>query len=303
MPPLAYLNGAFIAADQAAIRLDDAGFVLGATVTEQLRTFDGRLFRLDEHLARLQRSLEIVEVTLPMPLASLADSAAELVRHNHALLEPGDDLGLAILVTPGAYAAFSAGGDYGPTVCLHTYPLPFQGWAEKYRTGHSLVTTPIEQVSSRCWPAELKCRSRMHYYLAQRYAQRIEPGAQPLLKDQEGQVTETPTANLVIYRRDEGLISPPRERILSGVSRSVLMELAALENIPFRERRIDADDVRNCDEALLTSTPYCILPVTRFEGHSLGSGRPGEVYQRLLQAWSRLVGFDIAAQAERFQAR
>src|SRR5687767_1819668 len=100
MQPLAYLNGSWIPADQASVKVDDSGFVLGVTVTEQLRTFAGRLFRLEEHLGRLRRSLEMIEVDPPLPLADLAKIATELAERNHALLAAGDDLGLAILVTP-----------------------------------------------------------------------------------------------------------------------------------------------------------------------------------------------------------
>jgi branched-subunit amino acid aminotransferase/4-amino-4-deoxychorismate lyase len=299
MQPLAYLNGNWIGADQAVIRLDDAGFVLGVTVTEQLRTFAGRLFRLEEHLARLRQSLEIIGVDPPMPLDELGKAAIELARYNYGLLAQGDDLGLAMLVTPGVYAAFSSREEPSPTVCLHTYPLPFRLWAAAYQTGLSLVTTPFEQVSPRCWPRQLKCRSRMHYYLAERHAQRIEPGSRPLLLDEEGRVTETPTANLLIYRQSEGLISPPRETILPGISLDVVEQLAAAEGIGFHERPLEPADVSRADETLLTSTPYCLLPVTRFNRQPIGKGQPGPIYRRLLARWNELAGIDIAVQANR----
>ena len=124
-------------AREAVVPVSDAGFVQGTTVAEQLRTFHGRLFRLDQHLQRLAASLEIVGVDPGISIAELADVAQSLVRHNHVLLAPGDDLGLSILVTPGPYGSMAAMvpevAGQGPTVCLHTYPLPFHLWAEKYR--------------------------------------------------------------------------------------------------------------------------------------------------------------------------
>ena len=175
--PLAFLNGRWIPASAAAVPVSDAGFILGATVAEQLRTFAGQLFHPDDHLARLFHSLEIIGLNPGMTPAEFAETARELVAHNHAILAPGDDLGLSIFVTPGTYPAYGnepvlsnfethdqPPGPAHPTVCLHTYALPFHLWARKYREGQALVTTEVEQVSPRCWPAGLKCRSRMHYY-------------------------------------------------------------------------------------------------------------------------------------------
>src|SRR5215213_5086883 len=101
--PVANLNGAWVPASQAAIPVTDAGFMQGVTVAEQLRTFGGKLFELPRHLARLARSLEIVGIELPISLDELAARAHEVVARNHALLQPGDDLGLSMFVTPGTY--------------------------------------------------------------------------------------------------------------------------------------------------------------------------------------------------------
>lgn len=298
--PVAYLNGRFVPASDAAISVWDAGFVLGATVTEQLRTFGGRLFRVEEHLARLQRSLEIAGIELNRPLAALADVAVELVAKNHPLLPAGHDLGLAVLVTPGPYATLAGiAVEPGPTVILHTYPLPFAQWASKYERGERLVLTSVEQVPSRCWPSELKCRSRMHYYLADRAADAIEPGAKALLLDEAGRVVETAIANVLLFCAHEGLLSPRRECVLPGISLGAVADLAARLDVPLRYRDLLPNEVATADEVLLTSTPYCLLPVTRFCGKPIGTGTPGPMYHRLLAAWSDLVGLDIAAQAQR----
>ena len=126
---LAFLNGEFVLASALGVPVYDAGFVLGATVTEQLRTFNGQLFRLEAHLERLRRSLEIVEIELPIAWSALASAADFLAHQNHCLVEPGDDRGLAIFVTPGAYAAIADGRDDGPMVAMHTFRLPFERWA------------------------------------------------------------------------------------------------------------------------------------------------------------------------------
>jgi branched-subunit amino acid aminotransferase/4-amino-4-deoxychorismate lyase len=301
--PQAYLNGKWIPAAAATVPVGDAGFVLGATVAEQLRTFGGRLFHLDDHLTRLEHSLRIVGVDPGMARDELAAVAEQLAACNHRLLAPGDDLGLSIFVTPGDYPAYSPPGPARPTVCLHTYPLPFRLWAAKYREGQALVTTDVEQVSPRSWPASLKCRSRMHYCLADKQAAAVDPQARALLLDAQGFVTEASTANLVIYNAAEGLVSPPGSKILHGISLSAAAEFARRLGIGAGERELATDDVAAAEEAMLASTPLCLLPVTRLNGRPIGDGNPGPVFRRLLSAWSEAVGIDIAAQAERFAHR
>ena len=226
-----------------------------------------------------------------------------MVAQNHRLLTPGDDLGLSIFVTPGPYAAYGPPAPARPTVCLHTYPLPFRLWAQKYRTGQALVTTGVEQVSSRSWPASLKCRSRMHYYLADREAGRIEPGARALMLDSEGRVVEASTANVMIFNAAGGLIAPPPAGVLPGISMSQIADLARSLGIPYARHDLWPEDVAAADEILLTSTPFCLLAVTRFNGRDVGAGLPGKTFHDLLAAWGKAVDLDLVAQAERFAGR
>jgi branched-chain amino acid aminotransferase len=302
--PLAYLNGQLLPAAQAAIPVFDAGFVLGATITEQLRTFGGELFRLPEHLARLHASLETAGIQPRESLHDFADIASRLVAQNKSLIDADDDLGLCIFVTPGFYTAMAEGvRDDGPTVGLHTYRLPFHLWADKYAAGVALRTTPIQQVPSECWPASLKCRSRMHYFLADQEAAKAEPGSRALLLDEHGLVSEASTANVVAYYQDEGLVSPPTSHALPGISLEVVKELGGRFSIPFVARDLTPNEFGRSDEAFLTSTPNCLLPVITFNGKPIGGGKPGTIFQKLLAAWNEMIGLDIAAQAGRFSRR
>lgn len=300
--PMAYLNGSFIPTSQALLPVSDGGFVQGTTVAEQLRTFAGRLFRVDAHIERLFHSLSIVEVDPQLTPGELARIANELVARNHPMLAAGDDLGLAMFVTPGPYAAM-VDQPGAPTVCLHTFPLQFRQWAAKFARGESLVTTDVEQVPDACWPPELKCRSRMHYYLADRHARRKSPGSRALMLDASGHALEATTANIVLYRQAEGLVMPPTNRILPGISQAVLVEIAAESGIATTHRDLLPDDVATADEVFLTSTSPCMLPVVRLNDRPIGSGRPGPVYQASMAAWSARVGVDIIAQAQQFAAR
>jgi len=301
---IAYLNGSLLPASRAVLPVTDSGLVMGAAITEQLRTFAGKLFRVEAHLERLRHSAVIVGLEEKVDWNELARVAERLVERNHGLLAPGDDLGLSVFITPGTYPTFaSSSSPPAPVVCMHTYPLPFRLWAEKYTTGQSLVTTSVEQIPSSCLPPELKCRSRMHYYLADREATQIEPGARALLLDHEGRVMETSTANIVLYREGEGLVAPPSDRALRGISLETVGELAERLGMVFARHDLFPEDVARADEVLLCSTPLCLLPVTRFNGTPIGDGKPGVVFGRLLEAWSELVGVEPASQARRFAQR
>ncbi len=289
--PLAFRNGELIPAHQLTVAVNDPGFVQGATVAERMRTFHGKLFRLEEHLDRLQRSLATVGITLPYRWSQLAEAADQLVAHNHALLDAGSDLGLCIFVTPGC--------GQGPLTGMHTNQLDFRSFAEKYRSGQKLAITEIRQVPTACWPAELKCRSRMHYYLADRLAAQQIPGARALLLDLEGYVSEASTANLLAYSKQDGFVSPPLEKILPGISMSVVQELAQQLNIPFVYRNLDVPAFLAADEILLTSTSPCVLPVASVDRNVIGDGRPGVMFSRLHESWNQLVGIDIQDQARR----
>lgn len=300
---LAYFQGRYVPYSEVRLRPYDAGFVQGTTVGEQLRTFAGRLYRFDEHLARLRRSLDIVGVETGLSDADWREIADRLIEANHPRLADGDDLGLSIFVTPGVYAAFASGEQGGPTVCVSTFPVAFDQFASRYEQGQPLVVTDVRQVPSDCWPAELKCRSRMHYYLADLAARRIQPGARALLLDHDGYVCEASTANVVAHFPGAGLVSPPKAKILPGVSVAALFALAAEAGVRTTERSLTVDELRRADEILLTSTSPCVLPVTELDGRPVGTGRPGPVFERLIEAWSRQVGVDIRAQALKFARR
>jgi len=295
-----YWRGQWVGRSQWTVPYFDAGFVLGTTVTEQLRTFGGKLFRLDEHLERLERSLQIVGIAPPLSIARMRELAEETVARNLDRIAEGSDLGIGMLVTPGAYRALAPPGAPEPLVGIYAYPLPFHTWATKYSTGQAVVISDVQQVPGECWPAELKCRSRMHYYLADRQAAAREPGSRAILLDQQGHIVEATTANLVIYRRGEGLVSPPKEKILAGISVAALSELAGRLEIPFGYRDILPAEMSEADEALLTSTSICMLPVVRCNGQPIGEGRPGPVYRQLLDAWRAEVRVDFVQQARRF---
>ncbi len=293
----AYLNGRWIPDTELSIGVDDLGFLVGATVTERLRTFRGQVFRLNEHLSRLRNSLEIVGLPAEEITAEIGGAITEFIERNRPLLTADDDWSISAFATPGTSSAGP------PTVCVHGYPLPFARWASQFEDGVRVVISEVRQIPSQSLPPELKCRSRMHYYLADKRAAAAQPGARAILLDEEGFVAEATTANVLIWREAEGLVSPPPRHILFGVSLRVVQELATKLEVPFVKRPLSVEDLRSADEAMLTSTSVCLLPVIECDGRPIGTGRPGPNYRRLLAAWSELVDTDIAEQARRVAAR
>jgi branched-subunit amino acid aminotransferase/4-amino-4-deoxychorismate lyase len=293
----AYLNGSWIPDGELSIGVDDIGFLLGATVTERLRTFGGKVFRLAEHLQRLRHSLEIVGLPVEEVANQIGAAVVEFVDRNRALIAVDDDWSVLAFATPGTSSAGP------PTVCVHGYPLPFSRWAAQFEEGVRVVISRVRQIPPQSLPPELKCRSRMHYYLADRQAHAAEPGARAILLDEDGYIAEATTANVLLYRHGEGLVSPPPEHILFGVSVGVVQELAAKLGTPFVQRPLTVDELRAADEVMLTSTSVCLLPVVACDGRAIGDGQPGPRYRQLLAAWSALVGTDIAEQARHFAAR
>jgi branched-subunit amino acid aminotransferase/4-amino-4-deoxychorismate lyase len=100
-----------------------------------------------------------------------------------------------------------------------------------------------------------------------------------------------------------GFVSPPRDKILPGVSVATLEDLAGQLRIPFVHRDLSVEDIWTADEAFLSSTSPCLLPVVAVDGRPIGSGQPGPVFRRAIEAWSQLVGVEIVEQARRFATR
>jgi branched-chain amino acid aminotransferase len=296
--PLAFFKDSWIPDHDLSIPIDDLGFSLGTTVIERLRTFGGQVYRAEAHLERLRRSLEIVGWDAKGLCTKIARALQEFQQKNAVHFVAGDDWSLVTFVTPGNSPSAT-----DPTVCVHGFPLPFHNWAEQYVSGTQAVIVTTRQVSENCWPPELKCRSRLHYYLADREADSMIRGARGILLDQKGFVGEGTTANVVAYYKHRGLVTPPRTKVLPGVSQQVLYELAAELGIDQVEEDILPAQLAEADEIFFTSTSICMLPVTRLNDQPVGNGQSGQVFQQLINAWSQRVGIDIVEQAQQFAER
>jgi branched-subunit amino acid aminotransferase/4-amino-4-deoxychorismate lyase len=294
--PIAYLNGRYVPIDDARLHVFDLGIVGGTSVTEMARTFGHVPFRLPQHLDRLMASCDCVGLDVGLIPSELNAICERVVRENSATIPKHHDLGLIVFVTAGMNLTYvgRTGMTPGCTVCVHTFPLPFELWANMYDVGQHLVTVPTRSIPDAVINARVKHRSRMHWHIAGREAREIAPHAAAVLTDGDGRLTETASGNLCAV--DGTTIITPLSNVLEGISRDVVAELASSLGLEFIHASLTPDELSRADEAFVTSTPHCLVPVTRFNQSPIGDGRPGPVFKRLIEAWNLLVGIDIVAQ-------
>jgi branched-subunit amino acid aminotransferase/4-amino-4-deoxychorismate lyase len=260
------------------------------------RTFHRKPFKLATHIARLYRSLRYTRIDVGLTPEELTDISLRVLEMNFPLTDT-EELGLVHFATPGimAYYADVDPSAVKPTLCAHVFPLRFQPYKRFFLEGVHVVTPSIRHVPPQCYDPKMKYRSRMHFYLADQEIAQSHPGAIALLLDLDGNVTETGGANFLIAQ-DGAIHAPTLRNTLNGVSRQTIAEICAQLGIPFIERDILTFDVMNADEAYLATTPICLAPVVKINNAPIGSGKPGPLLKRILQAWNEMVGLDIVAQ-------
>lgn len=289
--PIVYVNGHLVPASQATVSVFDRGFRMGDGVFDTARTFGHRPYKLPEHLERLYRSLHYIQVDPGMSMEDMEARTLQVVEHNVAFLQPHDDVWITQVVSRGPLRTSGA-----PTVVILTEPLPFATFARYHKVGISLVTPGIRHTPAQSVEPRAKTVSRMNLVLAEMEAQQRDAEAWALLLDLNGNITEYTSGNFFMVRKG-GLWTPFERNALGGIARETVFELAADLGIPCREADLTPYDVYNADEAFITSTSKCILPVGRLNGIRVGKHVPGPLTQRLLETWSARVEVDIVEQA------
>jgi branched-chain amino acid aminotransferase len=291
--PIAWINGEYKPISEAALHVFDKGIVHGASVTEMLRTFRHQPFRVEEHLDRLFDGIDAAAFEVFVTKPELRVILKTVVQHNVALIPASHDLGIIVFATGGTNLTYVGwtGERAECSICIHTFPLPFELWAEGMFKGKHLVIPSVRAIPSECIDPRIKHRSRLHWILADQEAGKTKPGASALVLDLAGRITETSSGNFFAVIDDE-IITPSPERCLAGISQAVVRELAEELNIPFRTEDLTPEDLKNASEAFTSSTPYCLMPVAAVDDVSFGKV-PGPVYQKLIAAWNDLAGVDI----------
>jgi len=296
MNNLAYLKGEFIPADECKLAIYDSGIVIGAAVTDFLRTFNQKPYRIKDHVERFYSSCRYACIEPPVSIVETMEISNRLIENNSTLLKPGEELGLVFYITAGenwVYAG-SAGmpARMTPTYVQHTFKLPFFLWKDLFINGIHCVTPSVRHFPPACLSSKIKNRNRLHMWIGDHEAHLSDPKAVGLFLDTDSNITETGGSNFVIYRNGT-VVSPHRRNILWGISLQVLTEILEDMKIPFREEDIQTYDVINADEAWMPTTPYCMAPVVRINGIPIGNGKPGAMWRRIIDKWSQLAGKDI----------
>jgi branched-chain amino acid aminotransferase len=266
-------------------------------VTESTRTFNHKPFRLRDHLVRLYKSLKVTRMDPGLDMAEMERVTLDVVARNMPLYDEKTDLWIVHNVSRGAYPP---SGDQSVkrrgTVIIHTAPLDLTYWAEFYVRGCHAVTPPSRVTPFVSLDAKIKNRSRMGYTLAELEVKLVDPRAQGILLDPNGYLAENKGGNFFVVA--DGILRTPRTvNALAGITRDTTLMLARGLGLGTVECDLQPYDVYTAEEAFFTSTPYCIMPATRFNGLPVGDGKVGATTQALLRAWSEHVGQDIVSTA------
>ena len=294
---IAYLNGQWVPWSEVKIDPADRGFLVADVVFDVARTFNGKTFRMKDHVDRLYRSLKYVRIDPGLTSNEMLDICEEAVRRNEHLREEGNDFYVRPFITrgPGRWA-HTAGP---PTVCVRIYPLDYARYASSFEKGASGVITRTRSYPAESLEPKVKHHSRMNFNLAELEAADVDPDSWPILTDLDGNITEG-TINSVFLITDGVIRTPGDEDILQSMSRGTVFDLAKQLNIPVVAESLQPYDLYTADEAFFSFTGPGILPVTRVDKRQIGDGDPGPITQQLLAAWSEKVGLDIVDKAIRF---
>jgi len=294
---LAYINGEFFPEAEAKISIFDSAVMLGDCVTESTRTFAGQPFKLREHIDRLYKSLKVCRYPQELTPDEMEAATLEVFERNRPAYGPNEDCWIVHNISRGG---FHTSGDQSKrrawTLMIFTLPMDLRYWARFYLHGCHAVTPPTRMMPAQSLDPKIKNRSRMSYTLAELEVKLVDPDAQGILLDADGYLTENKGGNFFLI--SDGVLKTPRTvQALDGVTRRTTLEIARSLGIPTEVCDLQPYDVYTAEEAFFTSTPYCMMPATQFNGLPVGDGKVGPITQRLLQGWSDLAGVDIVEQA------
>lgn len=275
--PEVYLNGRFIAAEDAKVSIMDRGYLFGDGVYEVIPVYRGQAFLLEGHLARLQRSLAEIEIESPFVNADWSALIAELVDKNG-----GGDQSVYLQVTRGS--APQRDHIFPATVTPGVFMMsnPLKPVAESWHQNGVEVITLDDIRWQRC---DIKAIALLANCLLKQRAQ--EAGAQEALLLRDGALTEGAASNAYIVVNGEIITAPSGNQILPGITRDLVLELAKQEGINVQLRYASHEELKAADEVWISSSTKELLPVTRVDGQMVGTGKPGNVWQTLHQRFQQ----------------
>jgi len=275
--PLCYLNGAYLPLTEARISPLDRGFLYADGVYEVMPVYGGRGFRFEAHAARLTRSLAGIQMADPHSRAEWRAILGNLIEKNG-----GGEQYVYWQVTRGA----EHGRNHAPlpqiarTVFAFGAPLP-QASPAALEEGVACVTA-ADTRWARC---DIKSTALLANVLLRQLA--VDARAAETILLREGELTEASSSAVHVVLGAEVLVPPNSHRLLPGTTRGAIEELAERAGVPWRVRAVTEAQLRGADEVWLSAATRELQPVTRIDGHPVGSGRPGPLWRRLHAEFER----------------
>lgn len=283
MSPVVYINGEHVPLEDAKVTVYDHGLLYGDGAFEGIRVYSGKVWKLREHISRLFRSAHSLMIDLPITEQEMIDAVLSTLRKNGIT-----DGYIRITITRGVGLGLDPRAVTDPTVVIMTDKLSLYP-EEMYRDGLHVVT-----VSTRvCPPQALEPRIKsLGKYVANIQAKleanRVGAG-EGLMLNIQGYVAEATGDNIFIIQDGEIATPPPYAGILEGITRNTVMEIARGMGIRVEEKLFTLFDVYTCDECFLTGTAAEVIPVVKLDGRTIGSGQPGQITNRLMDAFRALT--------------
>jgi D-alanine transaminase len=279
MPNIAFINGRFMPLQDALVSVEDRGYQFADGVYEVIRTYRGTLFQESAHLQRLERSAAAIGLAMPFPGQRWHEHMVEGVR-----LAGFPESKVYLQITRGVAPRDHAFPASTPPTAVMTiremHPLD-----SDLRTRGVGVMVMDDLRWGRC---DIKSINLLPNVMARQQAR--EAGAFEVIFIRDGWVTEGAVSNVMLVRNGVVLTPKEGERILSGVTRTVILGLARKSGIPVEERDVSLEELRAAQEMFLTGTTVEVLPVVRCDGLPVGSGKPGDVTMRLYNLLHESLG-------------
>ena len=295
----AFVNGEYLPDEKATISIHDRGFTNGEAVFDSTRTFGGRVFRLDEHLERLRKSLNYAELDGARIAADARQAVIGLLDRSKADIEAADDVMVNIYVSSGVSNQRMADRNSPPTLVVSLRKLEHAVMAPLYDSGIDLGVSLANRHFQGAVDRRVKTTNRLAAIRSRWKSTRAVAANGPasgwtVVFGDDGSISEAGGANISIVEGNK-LIRPLRYEALEGISLETACELACGIGLEVVERKIMLYDLINADEVLITASSYQILPIASIDGIPLGTKR--DVFQKLIAAWVQLAGLDFVEQS------
>ena len=290
MSRLVWWNGKLIPEQEARISIYDSALMFGDMVFEMTRSFNKKQFKLREHLERLYASIKYLRIPINLTIDEMEKAVYETIEANEPFFEDDDEHRIMIDVSRGLLGIYEnnvTGISTGPNVIIADFPLRWtvSNMGHLYDTGVNAVIPSQRAIPARLLEPKVKNRSRVHYLMANIEVSKFAGKDNwALLLDEDGFISEGTGDNFFIVK-DGVIITPEGRNILRGVSREYIFTLANQLGIQCIEKNIEPYDVLMSDEAFMTGTPFCLVPVMRFNGQDIGLGNFGKITKKLLDTW------------------